>query len=155
MIKEFPPYIGNHPYLTQISIIGGKERLVLGLTRPFINKVWSGVIFGINTDILDILEEETEQNIPVGDSVYIRDIEVGLHYSEMEDYCKKLLEVSIKYNIQFIMTTQSYEFISYMAQLNSDLVSYTKLGMRGDEVIGATYNHEALLFATEQNIEIR
>lgn len=92
-------------------------------------------------------------------SLFIDEIENGLHYSAMGDLWRMVFDLSAKLNVQLFVSTHNWDCISAFAKVAKDRVDVEgqliRLEKTGDGVRTVIYDEDMLLTAAEQGIEVR
>ncbi|MEO7590261.1 MAG: AAA family ATPase [Byssovorax sp.] len=96
-----------------------------------------------------------------GDSstIFIDEIDNGLHYSALTPVWRWLANISAKRNIQVFATTHSEECIAAASRaftaLNDDGLRVIRLDRRQDKTVAAVYNRDLVETAIAADVEIR
>lgn len=92
-------------------------------------------------------------------SVFIDEVETGLHYTNFPKFCEVLIEISTNKNIQFFITTHSDEFLKDFYNIsakkgNKDITTYRFQKIDGD-IKTVYYPYERAINALKDGWDIR
>ena len=92
-------------------------------------------------------------------SVFIDEVEIGLHYTNFPKFCEVLIEISSNKNIQFFITTHSDEFLKDFYNIsakkgNKEITTYRFQKIDGDIKI-VYYPYERAINALKDGWDIR
>ena len=93
-----------------------------------------------------------------GGTVFIDEIENGLHYSVMPKIWEAIAKAAKKYDCQIIATTHSYECLEAAHKGLIDVADefrYIRLDRKDDKITAKTSNYEMLGTAISSNLEVR
>ena len=91
-------------------------------------------------------------------TVFIDEIENGLHYSVMSKIWEAIAKAAKKYDCQVIATTHSYECLEAAHKGLIDVADefrYIRLDRKDDKITAKTSNYEMLGTAISSNLEVR
>ena len=92
-------------------------------------------------------------------SIFIDEVETGLHYTNFPKFCEVLIEISTNKNIQFFITTHSDEFLKdfyniLVKKRNEDITTYRFQKIDSDIKI-VYYPYERAIGALKDGWDIR
>lgn len=92
-------------------------------------------------------------------SVFIDEVEIGLHYTNFPKFCEVLIEISTNKNIQFFITTHSDEFLKDFYNIsakkgNKDITTYRFQKIDSD-IKTVYYPYERAINALKDGWDIR
>ena len=92
-------------------------------------------------------------------SIFIDEVETGLHYTNFAKFCEVLIEISTNKNIQFFITTHSDEFLKDFYNIsakkgNKDITTYRFQKIDSDIKI-VYYPYERAISALKDGWDIR
>lgn len=92
-------------------------------------------------------------------SVFIDEVETGLHYTNFPKFCEVLIEISTNKNIQFFITTHSDEFLKDFYNIsakkgNKEITTYRFQKIDGD-IKTVYYPYERVINALKDGWDIR
>jgi AAA15 family ATPase/GTPase len=110
--------------------------------------------------MLSILTKTLNSNNAI---VLVDELEFGLHYTSQSIFLEYLFRFANTQNVQLFLTTHSREPLYYineiitrkLADKKSMLQIFTMRKDKHDKVYTYPYDHEKLLFAMQQDIEMR
>ena len=90
----------------------------------------------------------------------IDEIDTGLHYRAMTDMWRVVMETAVRLNIQVFATTHSYDcmrsFAEALSLVEDDSVgALFRLQRRGENIESLRFDAENIIYAIEQDIEMR
>ncbi len=90
----------------------------------------------------------------------VDEIDIGLHYRVMTDMWRMVMETAVRLNIQVFATTHSYDcmrsFAEALSLVEDDRVgALFRLQRRGENIESLRFDAENIIYAIEQDIEMR
>ena len=90
----------------------------------------------------------------------IDEIDTGLHYRELTEVWRAIMETAVRLNIQVFATTHSYDcmrsFAEALSLVEDDSVgALFRLQRRGENIESLRFDAENIIYAIEQDIEMR
>lgn len=139
------------------SILEAIDEQVIEILGGWNKTIWSRYV-GVEELNLERLGSLPETQFPV--ILLIKNIEMGLHYTEFSSLWIKLIDFAILHSIQLFITTHSYECIESLINVckhrypNEDLVRLFRIEKK-ERYKAYAFTQEQLAAAIESSLEIR
>ena len=164
----------QHKFLTYLQLLDNNikwlepqlinDELVLrvNLANPEISLITSELGEGVNRyiEILSSMLSIDIQNNKWGKSIFIDEIENGLHYSKLLDIAKAIIEIAQKEDIQVFITTHDKETIEAFAKASKEVgfkdISSIELYKNEENIIHPiVMNYDNLIYGIEMGEDFR
>ena len=137
------------------QLIDGELLLRINLNNPEHSLISSELGEGVNRyiEILAVLLSNSNG------SVFIDEIENGIHYSKLKDICKAVIEIAQKEDIQLFLTTHDKETIEAFSEVSEELdfkdICSIELYKEDNVIKSIIRNDEQFRVTVEAGMDIR
>jgi AAA15 family ATPase/GTPase len=143
------------------QFIDDEQLLRVELENPKQSLISSELGDGTNRyiEILSVLLSCSQKMDASVGSVFIDEIENGIHYSKLKDFWKAIIEIVQKENIQLFVTTHDKESIDALIKASEELeyesITSIELFKKDNKILPIVMNYENLSFGFEIGMDVR